>query len=74
MTTPRKITCVACKGGNICFGYVGTASNTFVPSGIFSVGGYRIRSYVCLECGHMGQYLPEDKINKLKEKLKNRYG
>ena len=61
--------CVACGSTHLCFGYIGTSSNAFVPSGVFTLHGYRTRSYVCLDCGHVSQYLPKDKIDKLKEKL-----
>ena len=73
MDADQKKLCLACQRSNLCFGYIGTSSNTFVPAGIFSVTGFRTRSYVCLDCGHVGQFLMEDKIKKLREKLKNRY-
>lgn len=63
--------CLSCGSTELCFGYLGTTANVFVPTGIFSVHGYRIRSYVCMKCGQMGNYLPKDKLEKLKEKFNN---
>jgi len=65
--------CVACGSKNLCFGTLGTsASNVFIPSGIFTVHGYKTRSYTCLDCGYVNQYLPKDRLDKLKEKLRDR--
>lgn len=64
--------CSACEGTELCFGYQGTAANVFVPTGTFTLHGYRSRSYVCLKCGHMSHYIPKDKLEKLKEKFKAR--
>lgn len=64
--------CVACGGKELCFGYLGSTATTFVPSGIFTIHGYRIRSYVCLNCGFIGQYIPKDKLDNLREKFKER--
>jgi Zn ribbon nucleic-acid-binding protein len=67
-----KFSCVACGGENLCFGYlgIGGVSNVFVPSGVFSVSGSKTRSYVCLNCGHVGQYIPKSKIERLRERFK----
>ena len=61
-------TCVACGGKNLCYGYIGMGgvTNVFVPSGVFRVSGFRTRSFVCLHCGYIGQYLPKNKLDKLK--------
>ena len=64
--------CVACGGKELCFGYLGSAATTFVPSGMFTIHGYRFRSYVCLNCGSIGQYIPKDKLDNLREKFKER--
>ncbi len=72
MPSRMEFCCVACGSKNLCFGYIGTATNAFVPSGVFTVHGYRTRSYVCLDCGHISQYLPKDKLDKLKEKFRDR--
>jgi hypothetical protein len=61
--------CVSCGSTELCFGYLGTAANVFVPTGVFTLHGFKTRSYVCLKCGQMGQYIPKDKLEKLKEKL-----
>ena len=60
--------CVACGGKNLCYGYIGMGgvTNVFVPSGVFRVSGFRTRSYVCMNCGYIGQYLPKSKLDKLK--------
>ena len=43
-----------------------------MPSGIFTIHGYRIRSYVCLNWGSIGQYISKDKLDNLREKFKER--
>ncbi len=65
--------CLNCGSTELCFGYLGTTSNVFVPTGVFTVHGYRTRSYVCLKCGYMGNYLPKDKLEKLREKFSTQY-
>lgn len=65
--------CPACGSTELCFGYFGTSSNVFVPSGIFTFHGYRTRSFVCLKCGHLSQFIPKDKLMKLREKLHTQY-
>ncbi len=69
MANEEGFHCPACGNKDICFGYFGTAANTFVPSGVFTVGGFRTRAYVCLQCGTISQYIPVDKLEKLKEKF-----
>lgn len=68
----RELTCVSCGSKNLCYGYTGTTTNIFVPSGTFVVHGYRTRSYVCLGCGHIGQYIPGSKLERLKQKFSSR--
>ncbi len=72
MKFKREFTCVDCGGKNVCFGYTGSTSNVFVPSGIFVVHGYRTRSYVCLDCGHISQYIPESGLEKLRLRFSSR--
>jgi hypothetical protein len=74
MTLGDIHTCVACGGKEICFGYLGNTPSVFVPSGIFTISGFRIRSYVCLNCGYLGHYIPKDKLQKLKERFVERLG
>lgn len=64
--------CMVCGSTELCFGYFGTAANVFVPTGVFTLHGYRSRAYVCLKCGHLGQFIPKDKLEKLREKFKAR--
>jgi len=64
--------CVACGGSEVCFGYLGTGGQSFIPSGIFTMAGYSTRAYVCLHCGFVHQYLPPDKLASLKNKLTDR--
>jgi len=65
-----KFKCLACGSTDLCFGYQGTATNVFVPSGVFTFHGFKTRSYVCLRCGHMGHFMAKDKLEKLRAKLK----
>ncbi len=74
MIVGDSFTCVACGGKDICFGYLGNTANAFVPSGMFTISGFRIRSYVCMNCGYLGQYIPKDKVQKLKERFQERLG
>jgi len=62
--------CLACGSTDLCFGYQGTATNVFVPTGVFTFHGYKTRSYVCLRCGQMGHFMAKDKLEKLRAKLK----
>jgi hypothetical protein len=63
--------CSACGGSDIVFGYLGGTSNIFVPSGVFTMNGFRTRTFVCLKCGHVNQYLSKLKLEKLREKFKS---
>jgi hypothetical protein len=65
--------CLACGSTDLCFGYQGTAANVFVPSGVFTFHGYKTRSYVCLRCGQMGHFMAKDKLDKLREKIKDHF-
>lgn len=72
MQNISKLCCVACGGENLCFGYLGIkgVSNVFIPSGVFSVSGSKTRSYVCLNCGYVNQYMPENKLERLRGRFK----
>ncbi len=72
MKFTRELSCVECQGKNLCFGLMGSATNTFVPSGMIMFTGFRTRAYVCLDCGHITQYIPEDKLVKLRDRFKIR--
>jgi hypothetical protein len=69
METMHKLHCVSCGGTNLCFGYLGAMKNVFVPSGLFTMAGFRTRSFVCLDCGHIGQYIQKDRLKKLRDKF-----
>jgi hypothetical protein len=73
VTGYEKFKCMQCGGTDLCFGYQGTSSNVFVPSGMFTIHGYKIRAYVCLYCGTVSQYIPMSRMQKLKDKLKSRF-
>ncbi|MCP5102398.1 MAG: hypothetical protein GY950_03415 [bacterium] len=68
-----RFKCVACGSTELCFGYQGTAANVFVPTGTFTLHGYRSRAFVCLKCGQMGHYIPKDKLKKLNEKFRSQF-
>jgi len=61
--------CISCGSKELCFGYLSGGVNIFVPSNLFTVYGFKTRSYVCLNCGFITQYIPKDKLNKLKQKM-----
>jgi len=65
--------CLACGGKELCLGYQGTAASMFIPSNMFTLNGYRIRTYVCLKCGHVGQYMSKDRLQKLRERYFQRF-
>ena len=65
----QKHHCVSCGGTNLIFGYVGPVKNVFIPSGLFTISGFRTRSFVCLNCGHISQYIPKEGIKKLNDKF-----
>jgi len=69
MVASDHFRCLACGSTELCFGYLGTAANVFVPTGVFTIHGFRTRSYVCLSCGTMGHFIAKDKLEKLKEKI-----
>ena len=73
MSPGYELKCLHCGGTELCFGYQGTAANVFVPSGTFTFHGYRTRSYVCLKCGQMGQFLTKEKLDKLKDKFRTEF-
>jgi DNA-directed RNA polymerase subunit RPC12/RpoP len=72
MVTETNHHCVSCGSKNLCYGYTGNTSNVFVPSGIFTISGFRTRAYVCLDCGHISEFLTLDKVEKLKARLRDR--
>ena len=63
--------CLACESTNIVFGYLGGTASVFVPSGVFTMYGFKTRTFVCLNCGQVNQYLSKSRLNRLKEKFKN---
>jgi len=63
--------CLACGSTEIVFGYLGGTASVFVPSGVFTMYGYKTRTFVCLKCGQVNQYLSKSKLMKLKEKYQN---
>ncbi len=69
MTDSRPLVCPLCGASELCFGYIGNSSNVFVPSGVFTIHGFRTRSFACLSCGHVSQFVPRDKLEKLREKF-----
>ena len=71
-----NFSCVACGGKNLCFGYlgIGGVSNVFIPSGVFSVSGSKTRSYVCLNCGYIGQFIPQSKLEKMRDRFMEEVG
>jgi hypothetical protein len=69
MSEARSFTCPFCGSGDLCFGYIGRSGNVFVPSGVFTLDGFRTRSFVCLGCGQVGQFIPRDKLEKLRAKI-----
>lgn len=74
MPTSDRFKCNNCMSTELCFGYIGTSSNVFVPSGVFTFHGYRTRAYVCLKCGQLSQFIPKDKLQKLRDKLQTQFG
>jgi hypothetical protein len=70
----KKHQCVACGGEHLCFGYIGPVKNVFIPSGLFTIAGFRIRSFVCLDCGHVSQYMSAETVKKLKNKFRTELG
>jgi len=75
MQSIDKFSCVACGGEDLCFGYlgIGGVSNVFVPSNVFSISGTKTRSYVCLHCGYVGQYIPKIKLERLRDRFKEEF-
>jgi len=68
MDQNRPYTCLSCGSNKLVFGYMGGAANVFVPSGIFTMNGFKTRSYTCLDCGQIGHFLPMDKLVRLRER------
>jgi len=54
MSEIDKFCCVRCGSENLCYGHLGSTPNVFIPSGIFTVHGFKTRSYVCTDCGYLG--------------------
>lgn len=73
MVVDDTFKCTACGGTDLCFGNLGTGTNSFIPSGVFTVYGFRIRSFVCLKCGHVQNYIPKDKLQRLRQRFRTRY-
>ncbi len=64
-----SLKCLACGSTELGFGNLATPANVFIPTGMFTVYGFKSRAYVCLKCGTIGHYLPKDTVEKLKDKL-----
>ncbi len=62
--------CQSCGSTSLVFGYLGGTASVFVPSGIFTMYGFKTRTFLCLKCGQVSQYLPQSKLIKLREKFK----
>lgn len=63
--------CLACDSADLIFGYLGGTASVFVPSGVFTMYGFKTRTFVCLKCGQVNQYLSKSKLAKLREKFRN---
>ncbi len=63
--------CLACNGTELVFGYLGGTASVFVPSGVFTMYGFKTRTFVCLKCGQVNQYVSKSKLEKLREKFLN---
>lgn len=72
MSDIDKFCCVRCGSENLCYGHLGSTPNVFIPSGIFTIHGFKTRSYVCVDCGYLGTYISRNRLEKLREKLKDR--
>jgi DNA-directed RNA polymerase subunit RPC12/RpoP len=72
MAISDEFKCTLCGSTDQCFGYLATPANVFIPTGIFTFHGFKSRSYVCLKCGHITNYIPPDKLARLREKFINR--
>ncbi len=68
MDQNRPYACLACGSTRLVFGYLGGGANIFIPSGIFTMNGFKTRAYVCMDCGQLGQFLTNEKLAKLREK------
>ncbi len=68
MDQNRHYTCLACGSSRLVFGYLSGGGSIFVPSGIFTMNGFRTRTYVCMDCGQLGHFLSMQKLVKLREK------
>jgi len=73
MAIKEEYKCPICGSMDLCFGYLGTPGTTFIPTGVFTIHGFKTRSYVCLKCGYLTNYIPRDKLRKLAEKIKSQY-
>ena len=68
MDKNRPYSCLACGSTRLVFGYLSGGGSIFVPSGIFTMNGFRTRTYVCMDCGQVGHFLTLEKVAKLRDK------
>lgn len=68
MDQNRPYSCLACGSSRLVFGYLSGGASLFVPSGIFTMNGFKTRTYVCLDCGQLGHFLSQERLTKLREK------
>ncbi len=73
MSKQTDLKCPSCGNTELCFGYFGNTTNVFVPTGIFTLHGYKTRSYLCIQCGHLGQFMTQDRVRKIRDRLKSRF-
>ncbi len=73
MAAQMDYKCLVCGGTDLCFGYVGTPANVFVPTGTFTFHGFKTRSYVCLKCGNVGHFMSKDRLQKLRERFSTQF-
>lgn len=71
MSQNRPYACLACGSTRLVFGYLGGGASLFIPSGVFTMNGFRTRTYVCTDCGQIGQFLTQEKLARLREKFRD---
>ena len=62
--------CADCGGTNLRFGTL--TYTTFKPFEEFTVRGYDLIAFVCLDCGYVGHFLHHDDVEDIRKKTAKR--
>ena len=64
-TNESQQACPICGGTDLEYGQ---GASPFMPRGRLVLFGYRVRNFVCLDCGYVGHYLDKRSVQDIQKK------